>query len=283
MKNIVFAIMLAILVGCGSITRHNYDIELDGSKSIDESSFKKYVNIIVDDILPNMSRYDCISIKFIDECSLTKSERVFFLDFAKKNFSNHLDGLNFADDSAKARMKRFVTDTASIALKNILFQKRNERTNCAGYTNIIDALNESAALLKNNKSFSSNLDQLANDAAGKDNYEYENVIIIFSDMINENRERTMNFTEFGTFSPKQILKKLEEIKKEEKIPTLNKAKVIVYGATSTNGNSRYANSQIENIKFFWQHFLKESGAELIAYGYDTEKEITDYMIEQNQQ
>jgi hypothetical protein len=275
--------LLGLLVGYGSINRHNYDIELDGSKSIDESSFKKYVNIIVDDILPSMGMYDCISIKFIDECSLTKAERVFTLDLAKKNFSNQHDGLNFADDSAKVRMNRFIKDTVSISLRNLLQQKRNERSNCAGYTNIIDALNQSASLLKNDKSFSSNLGQLANDAVGKDNYEYENIIIVFSDMINENREQSMNFTEFGTYNQQQVVKKLTKIKNEGKLPNLNKAKVIVYGATSSGRNYRYADSQIENIKLFWQNFFKESDARLLAYGYDTEKEILDYMTEQNQQ
>jgi hypothetical protein len=283
MKTTLMILMLVALVGCGSVNRHNYDIELDGSESIGPAAFEKYVDIIVNDVLVNLSRNDCISIKFVDECSLTKSERVFSLDFAKKKFSNQRDGLNFAKDSAKARMKRFITDTVSIALRNILYSKRSERKTCAGYTNIIDALNQSASLLNNNKNFSSNLEQLANDAAGNDNYEYENIILLFSDMINENRERTMNFTEFGTYTQKQVLKKLEDIKKEEKIPRLNKAKVIVYGATSTNGNSGYVNIQIENVKLFWQRFFKDSGAELIAYGYDTEKEIIDYMSEQIQQ
>ena len=274
--------MLVMFVGCGSVHRHNYDIEIDGSESISTVAFEKYVNIIVGDVVMNLGRYDCISIKFVDECSLTKSERVFSLDLAKMDFSNRRDGLNFAEDSSKARMKRFIEDTVSDSLKNILYNKRDERKTCSGYTNIIDALNQSASLLNNRKSYSSDLEQFSNDAVGNDNYEYENVILLFSDMVNENRERTMNFTEFGILTQEQINKKLEEIKKESKIPNFNNAKVVVYGATSTNVSDRYANKQIENVKLFWQSFFKETGAVLVAYGYDTEKEIIDYLTEQNQ-
>ncbi|PIQ08137.1 MAG: hypothetical protein COW71_13370 [Ignavibacteriales bacterium CG18_big_fil_WC_8_21_14_2_50_31_20] len=282
MKTMLKILMLVMFVGCGSVNRHNYDIEIDGSETISAIVFEKYVNIIVSDVVMNLGRYDCISIKFVDECSLSKSERVFSLDLAKMDFSNGRDGLNFAEDSSKARMKRFIEVTVSDSLKNILYNKRDERKTCSGYTNIIDALNQSASLLNNRKSYSSDLEQFSNDAVGNDNYEYENVILLFSDMVNENRERTMNFTEFGTLTQEQIIKKLEVIKKEGKIPNLNNAKVVVYGATSTNVSDRYANKQIENVKLFWQSFFKKSGAELLAYGYDTEKEIIDYISEQNQ-
>ena len=101
-------------------------------------------------------------------------------------------------------------------------------------------------------------------------------------MINDNAEKTMNFSEFGTLSSKQILKKLDDIKQNDQLPILKNSKVIIYGATSSSNNSRYANLQIGNIKLFWQHYFKDSGAQLIAYGFDTKKEINDFMF-QNQQ
>lgn len=272
---------MIVIVGCNTINRHNYDIEIDGSNSISAYTFDKYVSIIVDDVLPNLTRNDCISIKFVDECSLTKSERVFTVDLAKKDFTNKDDGLNLAEDSIRIRLKRFIKDTVCVEVKNVLYEKRRERTNCAGYTNIIDALSQSASLINNKKNFVSNLDQLANEAVGQDNYKYDNIILIFSDMVNENREQTMNFTEFGNSTQKQINKKLEEIQKESKIPDLRKVKIIVYGSTSTIKSGHLADNQVENIRLFWRKYFKEAGVDLIAYGYDTEKEIKDYMINQN--
>lgn len=266
---------------CTSIKRHNYIILIDNSKSIKPQLLDKYISIMQNNILPNMGRYDRLTIQFIDECSMTQSERVFTLDLAAMDFSSKADGLNHAADSTKARMKKFLTDSITGILKTTILTKREERKDCGNYTDIINALNEATNLLSHEKSYASTTDKISNDAQGKENYEYENCIIIFSDMVNENREKTFDFTQFGKYNEEKINGKLDELHKLNKIPDLSGCQILIYGATSTTEAGTYANKQIENCKIFWQNFFHESGAELKGYAYDCCKEITDYMTASN--
>lgn len=279
---IIILSALLFMSSCTSSTkRHNYILLIDNSKTISETTLNKYISIMQQTILPNMSRYDRLTIQFIDECSMTQAERVFTLDLATIEFANKTDGLNNAADSTKARMKRFMADSIERILKTTILAKRQERKNCGNFTDIINALNEASALITQEKSYTSTKDKISNDAQGKKNYEYENCIIIFSDMINENREKTFDFTQFGKYNEEKINNKLEELRKLNKIPDLSGCCILIYGATSTTEAGTYANKQIENCKIFWENFFHESGAQLKGYGYDSRKEITDYMASAN--
>lgn len=268
---------LLFLSSCTSTKRHNYILLIDNSKTISETTLNKYISIMQQTILPNMGRYDRLTIQFIDECSMTQSERVFTLDLASMQFANKADGMNNAADSSKARMKRFMNDSIQTILRTTLITKREERKVCGNYTDIINALNEATALITHEKSYTSTTDEIMNNAEGKENFKYENCIIIFSDMVNENREKTFDFTQFGKYNEEKINTKLEELRKLNKIPDLSGCSILIYGATSTIEAGSYANKQIENCKTFWQNFFHESGAELKGYAYDSKKEITDYM------
>lgn len=282
MRNIIiFLSALLFLSSCTSTKRHNYIILIDNSKTINEVILNKYINIILQSIIPNLSRYDRITIQFIDECSMTQAERVFSLDLASMDFTNKSDGMNNAIDSTKARMKRYLGDSIQIILRNTILAKRIERKDCGNFTDIINALNEVTALVSHEKSYNNTIDKISNNASGKENYEYRNCIIIFSDMVNENRDKTFDFTEFGKFNKEKINNKLEDLHKLNKIPDLSSCEILIYGATSTIEAGTYANKQIENCKIFWQNFFHESGAELKGYAYDSKKEITDYMTSSN--
>lgn len=272
---------LVFMTSCDSTKRHNYILLIDNSKSVSDETLGRYISIIQQSILPNMGRYDCMTIQFIDECSMTKAERVFNLDLATMNFSNKKDGMNNEKDSTIARMKRFLTDSIQANIKNIILAKRLERRDCGNYTDIINALNEATQLLTHGKNYTSIFDEVKNNAQGKENYEYENCIIIFSDMVNENREKTFDFTQFGKYSEEKINNKLEDLRKLKKIPDLSRCNILIYGATSTIEAGNYANKQIEYCKEFWQNFFHESGAELKGYAYDSRKEITNYMDSAN--
>lgn len=278
---IILSALLFMSSCTSSIKRHNYILLIDNSRTISESTLNKYISIMQQTILPNMGRFDRLTIQFIDECSMTQPERVFTLDLATIQFSERADGMNNATDSSKARMKRFLTDSIETILKTTILKKREERKNCGNFTDIINALNEASALITHEKSYTSTTDKISNDAQGKKNYEYENCIIIFSDMVNENRERTFDFTQFGKYNETKINNKLEELRKLNKIPDLSGCNILIYGATSTIEAGTYANKQIENCKTFWQNFFYESGAELKGYAYDSRKEITDYMAPTN--
>jgi len=272
---------LLFMSSCTSTKRHNYILLIDNSKTISETTLNKYISIMQQNILPSMGRYDRLTIQFIDECSMTQSERVFTLDLAAMDFSSKADGLNHTADSTKARMKKFLTDSITGIMKTTILTKREERKSCGNYTDIINALNEATNLLSHEKSYASTTDKISNDAQGKENYEYENCIIIFSDMVNENREKTFDFTQFGKYNAEKIETKLDELRKLNKIPDLSGCQILIYGATSTIEAGTYANKQIENCKAFWQNFFHESGAELKGYAYDSRKEITDYMASAN--
>ncbi|MCB0533912.1 MAG: hypothetical protein KDD14_17045 [Saprospiraceae bacterium] len=277
----LYAIIFWVLIfmpSCSSIIkRHNYILLIDNSKTINERTLDRYINTIEQTILPNLGRFDRLNIQFIDECSITLPERIFMLDLASMAFEKDADGLNHAADSTHTRMFRFLKDSMQANLRSTILAKRKERRECGNYTDIINALNEATSLITYEKSFESNDDKIVNDAKGKNNYEYENCIIIFSDMVNENREKTFDFTQFGKCNPKEIEVKMDELRKMKKIPGLSGCKILVFGATTTLQNGGHANKQIENCKLFWQSFFDEGGAELVGYAYDARKEIEEYM------
>jgi hypothetical protein len=272
---------LVFMTSCASTKRHNYILLIDNSKTISDETLNRYINIIQQNILPSMGRYDCITIEFVDECSMTKAERVFNLDLATMDFTNKSDGMNHEKDSSFTRMKRFITDSIQPNVRNIILAKRLERRNCGNFTDIINALNETAPLITHNKSYASTFDEVKNSAQGKENYSYENIFILMSDMVNENRDRTMDFTQMGKYNGEKIQSKIEELRKLNKIPDLSGCQVFVYGATSTVEAGAFANKQIENCKLFWQVFFSDCGADLKAYSFDSKKEILDYMIAAN--
>ncbi len=274
---LIFIALFIFVTGCSSVKRHNYILLIDNSKTISNETLEKYITII-EGILPKIGRYDCITIQFIDECSMTKAERVFNLDLSTKNFSDQKDGMNNEKDSTLARMKKFLKDSVQASVRNIIFAKRLERKDCGNYTDIINALNEATPLLNHNKSYSTTFDEVKNSALGNDNYEYENIIIIFSDMVNENRDRTMDFTQMGRYNERKVADKIEELRNLNKIADLSGCEVFIYGATSTPEAGAFANKQIENCKLFWQTYFSDCGANLKAYSFDSEKEIAEYII-----
>lgn len=280
-KHAIILCALVFVTSCAMPKRHNYIILIDNSQTITDETLERYINIIQQTILPNMRRNDRITIQFIDGCSMTMAERIFNIDLSAMKFDNKFDGMNHEADSTKARMNKFLTDSIKNLLRTTILAKREERKNCGNYTDIINALNEATALITHEKNYSNEADKIANNARGIENYEYENCIIIFSDMVNENREKTYDFTQIGKYTPEKINEKLEELNHCNKIPDLSGCKILIYGATSTIEAGIYANKQIENCKIFWQNFFHESGAHLEGYAYDSRKEIKDYLTAAN--
>lgn len=275
-SKIFLALMILSAASC-SEKRHNYIVLIDNSKSITESLWEKYISQIQNTILNNMRSKDKLTIQFIDECSMIKSERIFSVNLAEINFTYPGDGKLHEEDSVKARLNRFLNDSINPAIQQILTAKRDERKNCGKYTDILNAINESKSLFTSEKSFSSTFDKVSNDAQDKDNYEYTTCLIIFSDMINEDAGRQYDFTNMGTMNKTQISKIAKDLQSAQAIPNLNGVEVFVYGATSGKNIGVYSNQQVENIKTFWLQYFEYAGAKLKAYGYDTETEIQQYV------
>lgn len=274
---ILFA-ALTLFSSCGSTKRNNFIILIDNSLTVPENVFERYVQTIQQSIIAKMGSKDRLTVQFIDGCSQSMAERIYSIDLAAMDFSTDADGINYKEDSAAARLKRFVTDSVASEIRKIVLAKRKERNSdvknkCSQFTDIVGALNEARSLIDKKKNYNSTKDKVLNDADGKDSYEYVTSIIIFSDMVNENSERTFDFTQMGKIKLDGVEKKVQELKDMDKIPDLAKINVVAYGATSTKEAGPFANKQVENVKLFWELFFKSAGADLKGYGYDTDAEI----------
>lgn len=270
-------ITLIVFSGCYTEKRKNCIILVDNSTSVSNYVFQQYITTIKEIILPNVGEKDKLTVLFIDACSQNKAERIYSLNLADMDFRNKLDGVNNAADSNSKRKINYISHTVKEELSQIIMLKRQERINCGEYTDIVNAVNESKSLVEKGKSFTSNINKLWNNLKGKDNYEYETCIIIFSDMINENASRTYDFTFFGKLKEKEVNAKVNEMKDACKIPDLHGVKVLICGATNSKDAGVFSDQQIENIKLFWTLFFQSSGADLIGYGYDTKIEIKQYL------
>ena len=139
------------------------------------------------------------------------AERAYSIDLAVMDFSSDADGINYKEENAAARLKRFVTDSVVSEIRREILARRKERNSnfkdkCSQYTDIIGALNEAKSLIDKKKNYSNTKDKILNDADGKDSYEYITSIIIFSDMVNENSERTFDFTQMGKLKSEGVEK-----------------------------------------------------------------------------
>lgn len=280
MKKILLLLLVSTLVfmtSCTTTKRKNFVVLIDNSISIPQAVMLNYIKTIQETILPNMAAEDKLVIEFIDACSERKAERIFACDLAEMDFSNKQDGINNADDSTNERLKRYLDETKNEMADTIL-AKRKERKSCGNYTDIINALNEAAMLVKNEKNYTNKTDETLNNAKGDENYEYETCIVIFSDMINENETKTFDFTSYGKLKKADVNKKIEELKQLNKIPDLKGAKILVYGATSSKEAGLFAEQQIENVKLFWKLFFDSAHADLKGYGYDTQIELKNYLV-----
>jgi len=278
LAHILLSILVA-LAGCNAAKRKNLVVLIDNSISVPESVIRRYIAIIQETILPGMGKKDKLTVQFIDGCSQTKAERIYAFDLAATDFSNKADGVNHATDSSRARLKRYLSVTVKDEIANTILTKRIERKDCGSYTDIVNSMDEVKRLVETKKNFISDTDKILNDANGDENYQYETCIVIFSDMVNENKERTFDFTTFGRLKKDEVEKKVSELKDLNKIPNLAGVKVLVYGATSTRKAGRLAGKQVENVKLFWDLFFQSAGADLKGYGYDTGIELENYLAD----
>ncbi|MGV8111796.1 MAG: hypothetical protein AB2L17_02705 [Lentimicrobium sp.] len=279
LSTIVLTCILLLFTSCNTGKRVNYIVLLDNSKSISEQLLNLYIDMIANTIVLNMGRYDRLTIQFIDECAMTKAERVYSIDLDKLDFTNSRDGLNHREDSIRYRLHQYLMDSIQPAITASIKAKRAQRTDCGNYTDIVNALNGSTALITHEKNFSSPIDKVQNSAKGIDNYEYESVYIILSDMVQENRDKVLDFTQMGRMNTDQVYQKIEDIRSLGKIPDLSGCSVFIYGATASKEAGPFANRQIENIRLFWETYFKDSNAVLQAYSFDCKKEIAGFMAE----
>lgn len=280
--SIIILIILSSLTSCevdksnlGEV-RRNFIVLLDNSRSINDEILAKYIDLCSNTILPNMKHHDRLTIQFIDECVMTRAERIFTLDLDKLDFTSVHDGLNHKEDSINARLSRYLNMTIKPLLYDEIHRMRDERSDCGNYSDIMNGIAQAFTVFTDDKSYSTTKSAIINSAMGNANYEYENIVIIFSDMIQESADHSLDFRKMSDLKPDDVHRIFERALEENEVPDLEGCKIFVNGATSS-ASGPLANRQIKNIRLFWENYFLKANADLVAYSYDIRKEIENYM------
>ena len=271
MKKVDFIIiaLVLIIVGCEQNTkkRINCICFIDYSSSLAENTLDNYVHIISNDLMKNLNRFDRLIVLPIDEGAKLEPVKLINEDFSKMNFSKQTDGFTHAQDSIIKRIHDYVdkrTDNLSAILK---LQKEN-RKRFANQTNIVGAIEQAKILLETSDE-DTFLKGVGRFISGKNRISTENIVVLFSDMINESDD--LNFARPGTLSESNVNRLLSKLHSEGKIPNLKGVKVFVTGRTGKS------NQQVERIQNFWEKYFELTEAKLMAYSYDVGDEITQYL------
>ena len=273
---LILSCYLLILTGCDSVKRRNFVVLIDDSSSVPEELVQRYINVIQETLVSNMGAKDKLTVVFIDGCTKSRAERVYTVDLSEMSFENERDGVNHMEDSTHVRLNRFLSQVKRDVATKIMTQ-RNKRNDCGGATDILSSMVEVKKLVENSKNYKNNKEQLLNSINGEDNYQYQNIAVFFSDMINESNMAAYDFTLFGRLTEEEVSKKVIALKEQNKIPDLTGVKILVYGATNSRYAGAFRENQIEQVKLFWELFVQSAGAEMVGYGYDTQIELKTYM------
>lgn len=210
---------------------------LDCSVSQTEA-LQRYIGIIQKSILIKIRPSDIFVLLPIDKGSKLKPEKL-----AYYNFSSNTDEI--LTYSEKVRFLKSL-DKFKLSLPNIVDEKISERKAFLESSDILGALEESRQYL---------------DTMNK------NIIIIFSDMIQESRD----FSFSNIQSDVQIRGYLENLSGLNKIPDLQNCSVIVEGATGLNNN------HVDLIRSFWHSYFDKTKAKFSSYSYDNSMAIEELL------
>ncbi len=274
MKHISLCIVLAgalLLGGCDTGTRQrlNCICLIDYSGSLPEQTLHRYVEIISSNVLGHLGENDRLVVLPIDEGAKTKAVKLVYDDLAEQTFLYHTDGYAHAKDSLVLRLHRYAAKTGPDIASQLLREKVL-RQQFTYYSDIFAALEQAAGLMERNEpeSFWAGLRRFV---TGTKRTVSTNVILIFSDMIQESSETSFAGPEGCRPGQEQTV--LDNLRAWHRIPDLNGVLVFVNGRTGTS------NEQVENIKKFWVEYFRETGARLEAYDYDAGPQITGFLAQ----
>jgi hypothetical protein len=260
---------LLLFGGCDTGTYHrlNCICLIDYSGSLSPETLHQYVTTISSDILGRMREKDRLVVLPIDEGAKTKAVKLVVDDFAEQKFSYATDGYAHARDSVNLRLRQYArSEGPSVAVK--LFREKELRQQFTYYTDIFAALEQASALMERNEP-ETFWDGVSRFITGKKKVAPTNVIILFSDMMQESSETSFAGPEGCT--PEQARELIQRLRMMNRIPDLRGCRVFVNGRTGTT------NLMVDNIKGFWSEYFKEAGVELGAYDYDASPEIAAYL------
>lgn len=272
MRRILLVIIagLGFLVwGCdtGTVQRLNCICLIDYSGSLSEQTLHRYVEIISSDILRRLGEKDRLVVLPIDEGAKTKAVKLVYDDRAERRFTYYTDGYAHAEDSLRLRLKQYA-DEKGPEIESELLRQKELRQKYTYLSDIFAALEQAAVLVERNES-ESFWQGLRRFIAGKKKLVSTNVIILFSDMIQESSE--CSFAGAKGCTPEQAREILDKLRAWNRVPDLHGCLVFVNGRTGSD------NEQLENIQNFWAQYFKETGASLAAYDYDAGPQIASFL------
>lgn len=264
------ALAVALLVsGCatGTQPRLNVICLIDYSGSLPEQTLRRYVDIISSDVLGHMGEKDRLVVLPIDEGAKTDAVTLVNEDFADTRFSYHTDGYAHAKDSLLMRLRRHAQQVGPEVAEELLREK-GLRTRFTYYSDIFSALEQASALLEKPEP-DAFWPRVRRFVTGQNRIEPTNVILVFSDMIQESSECSFAGPEGCT--PEEGRAILQTLRSRHQIPDLRGTTVFV------NGRTGKSNLQVDNNKEFWLQYFRETHAELAAYDYDAETQIEPFL------
>lgn len=256
MINVIASILIAVaslipVVSIQAASRLNVIVLFDISSSRSEQDLRMSVNAL-HETLNALGTKDRIQVFPIDAASETRSQRLFSEDFRNSSFALKSDGFANAGKKAKEHMKKHLDSRWLEIEKSISGMYRNGRTaHTAEQTDILGALKLAATQTENTNT------SLWQSLTG---YRTHNVVLLFSDMVNETPQADFK----KSFQVQPSIQRLLACKD---IPGLSGCTVIVCGATTDS------KIQYDKIRSFWQQYFGLSKAALRAYGYDTAEDI----------
>jgi hypothetical protein len=260
---------LLFLGGCDTGTYHRLNCVclIDYSGSLSPETLHQYVRTISSDILGRMREKDRLVVLPIDEGAKTKAVKLVVDDFAEQKFSFASDGYTHARDSVMHRLRQYAEgEGPAIAVK--LLREKELRQQFTYYTDIFAALEQASALIERNEP-ETFWEGIGRFVTGKKKVAVTNVIILFSDMMQESSEAS--FAGPDGCTPEQAHELLQRLRAMNRIPDLRGCRVFVNGRTGTT------NLMVDNIKGFWSEYFKEAGVDVGAYDYDASPEIASYL------
>jgi hypothetical protein len=217
---------------------------MDFSASVPADSFETYCRVLNDEVLRHLGRFDRLVVRPIDYSSEQRSEVLFEVDLSQQDFSNKRDGYAHKQEKEKERLEQFLAEEAKKLIPGIM-RVKEERKPLAKYTDIIGGLNAAQPDLS-------------------DKAYVKNLIIIFSDMIQESRD--VNLTELHLGNIRWESDILKQIDDKKRIPNLKGAVIFVFGAGET---PEISGDYYRAVRGFWSKFFQKASANFneADYGY----------------
>ena len=260
---------LLLIAGCdtGTHQRLNCICLIDYSGSLSEATLHRYVEIISSEVYSRLGERDRLVVLPIDEGAKTEAVKLVYDDRAEQQFSFHTDGYAHARDSVRMRLRAYADENGPKIAAELLRQKAI-REKYTYFTDIFAALEQAAGLIERNGP-DTFWDGVRRFVSGTKRVESTNVLLIFSDMIQETKDCTFATPEGCT--PEQGRAILDRLAAASQIPDLKGCTVYV------NGRTGKTNADVENIQKFWTEYFKATGATLSAYDYDAGPQIDSFL------